>query len=93
MISMSSMILQSNLRSLQILFENYVEKFGSMEGAQVARATEKIGFAMEKQGKPSKILVYILKTSKSLAMTPIVRSRRNFDQVLINIKSTATFLD
>ncbi len=43
-------------KELQGLYEGYVSKFGSVEGAQVAKATEKIGFALEKQGMPSKML-------------------------------------
>ena len=43
-------------RMLHQLYSNYIEKFSEVEGVQIARATEKIGFALEKQGMPSKML-------------------------------------
>jgi tetratricopeptide (TPR) repeat protein len=43
-------------KQLHQIYSNYVEKFGGVEGVQVARATEKIGFALEKQGSPSQML-------------------------------------
>jgi len=43
-------------QDLEFLYKGYVEKFGSSEGVQVAKATEKIGFALEKQGMPSQML-------------------------------------
>ena len=35
---------------------DYLDKYGSVSGAQVAKATEKIGFAKEKLGQPSAML-------------------------------------
>jgi TolA-binding protein len=43
-------------KSLELLYTNYMQNFGSQEGAQVAKATEKIGFAKEKLGQPSAML-------------------------------------
>lgn len=43
-------------RELEALYSDYMEKFGSLNGAQVAKATEKIGFAKEKLGQPSAML-------------------------------------
>ena len=43
------------IRVRKIVFE-YMEKFGSIDGAKVAKATEKIGFAKEKLGQPSAML-------------------------------------
>lgn len=43
-------------QELEQIYKGYVEKFGSIEGVQVAKATEKIGFALEKQGMPSQML-------------------------------------
>ncbi len=41
---------------LESLNTNYLVKYGSFSGAQVAKATEKIGFAKEKLGQPSAML-------------------------------------
>ena len=43
-------------KSLELLYTQYMQNFGSREGAQVAKATEKIGFAKEKLGQPSAML-------------------------------------
>ena len=43
-------------QELEKLYTDYMEKFGSQNGAQVAKATEKIGFAKEKLGQPSAML-------------------------------------
>ena len=43
-------------KSLELLYTNYMQSFGSQQGAQVAKATEKIGFAKEKLGQPSAML-------------------------------------
>ena len=43
-------------KSLELLYSQYMQNFGSREGAQVAKATEKIGFAKEKLGQPSAML-------------------------------------
>ena len=43
-------------KDLEKLYAGYMEKFGSQNGAQVAKATEKIGFAKEKLGQPSAML-------------------------------------
>ena len=43
-------------KDLEKLYTDYMEKFGSQNGAQVAKATEKIGFAKEKLGQPSAML-------------------------------------
>ncbi len=43
-------------KELENLYKGYVQDFGSVEGAQLAKATEKIGFALEKQGMPSQML-------------------------------------
>ena len=61
---------QSAYKNLQGLFENYVEKFGNMEGVQISRATEKIGFALEKQGKPSKMLSLYFEDIKKFGNDP-----------------------
>ena len=41
---------------LEAINLEYLEKYGSVSGAQVAKATEKIGFAKEKLGQPSAML-------------------------------------
>ena len=43
-------------QELEKLYSEYMEKFGSIDGAKVAKATEKIGFAKEKLGQPSAML-------------------------------------
>ena len=43
-------------KSIELLYSQYMQNFGSREGAQVAKATEKIGFAKEKLGQPSAML-------------------------------------
>lgn len=43
-------------QELEALYSGYMEKFGTQSGAQVAKATEKIGFAKEKLGQPSAML-------------------------------------
>ncbi len=57
-------------KSLEQTYQNYVEKFGSIEGAQIAQATEKIGFALEKQGKPSKMLSLYYEDIKKFGNDP-----------------------
>ena len=42
--------------AIESLYRQYNEKFSSLEGARVSQATEKIGFACEKQGRPSEML-------------------------------------
>lgn len=41
---------------MESLFREYNEKNGALEGARISQATEKIGFACEKLGKPSEML-------------------------------------
>ena len=50
--------LASSLTFAQIekLFRDYNAKFADVEGARVSQATAKIGFACEKQGRPSEML-------------------------------------
>ena len=50
--------LASSLTFAQIekLFRDYNTKFADVEGARVSQATAKIGFACEKQGRPSEML-------------------------------------
>ena len=43
-------------KALEVLYTDYIQKFGSLDGAQLAKATEKIGFAKEKLGQPSAML-------------------------------------
>ncbi len=43
-------------KELESLYESYMKSYGDTEGAQVAKATEKIGFAKEKLGQPSEML-------------------------------------
>ena len=43
-------------KALEVLYTDYIQKFGSQNGAQLAKATEKIGFAKEKLGQPSAML-------------------------------------
>ena len=43
-------------KELEFLYTKYLEEYGSQSGAQVAKATEKIGFAKEKLGQPSAML-------------------------------------
>lgn len=43
-------------QELEKLYSDYMEKYGAQSGAQVAKATEKIGFAKEKLGQPSAML-------------------------------------
>ena len=43
-------------KELEVIYASYLEKFGNQSGAQVAKATEKIGFAKEKLGQPSAML-------------------------------------
>ena len=42
--------------AIESLYRQYNEKFSSSKGARVSQATEKIGFACEKQGRPSEML-------------------------------------
>ena len=39
-----------------MLYKSYIEEFKGIEGARISQATEKIGFACEKQGRPSEML-------------------------------------
>lgn len=41
---------------LESLYSTYNEKYSSIEGARISEATQKIGFACEKQGRPSQML-------------------------------------
>ena len=41
---------------LESLYTSYNEKYSSIEGARISEATQKIGFACEKQGRPSQML-------------------------------------
>lgn len=41
---------------MEALYREYNEKYADSEGARVSQATEKIGFACEKQGRPSEML-------------------------------------
>ena len=43
-------------KEIESLYTTYMGKYGTQEGAQVAKATEKIGFAKEKLGQPSAML-------------------------------------
>jgi len=60
----------NSYKNLEQIYQNYAEKFGSMEGAQIAQATEKIGFALEKQGKPSKMLSLYYEDIKKFGNDP-----------------------
>ena len=60
----------SSYKNLEQIYQSYVDKFGSMEGAQIAQATEKIGFALEKQGKPSKMLNLYFEDIKKFGNDP-----------------------
>ena len=41
---------------MEALYREYNQKYSDSEGARVSQATEKIGFACEKQGRPSEML-------------------------------------
>ena len=41
---------------LEELYRSYNQKYKDSDGARVSQATEKIGFACEKQGRPSEML-------------------------------------
>ena len=43
-------------REIELLYKSYIEEFKGIEGARISQATEKIGFACEKQGRPSEML-------------------------------------
>ena len=43
-------------REIELLYKSYIEEFKGIEGARIYRATKKIGFACEKQGRPSEML-------------------------------------
>ena len=60
----------NSYKNLEQIYQNYAEKFGSMGGAQIAQATEKIGFALEKQGKPSKMLSLYYEDIKKFGNDP-----------------------
>ena len=58
-----------------------MEKFGSQNGAQVAKATEKIGFAKEKLGQPSAMLKLYFEDIRKFGNDP---SNLGVDDILKN---------
>ena len=55
---------------LENLYRDYNSKFSEIEGARVSQATEKIGFACEKLGRPSEMLKIYYKNIESLGNDP-----------------------
>ncbi|MBL6827982.1 MAG: hypothetical protein ISQ76_05920, partial [Opitutales bacterium] len=45
-----------SFKEIETLYTTYIQKFKDREGARISQATEKIGFACEKQGRPSEML-------------------------------------
>ena len=55
---------------LENLYRDYNGKFSEIEGARVSQATEKIGFACEKLGRPSEMLKIYYENIESLGNDP-----------------------
>ena len=45
-----------SFKEIETLYTTYIQNFKDREGARISQATEKIGFACEKQGRPSEML-------------------------------------
>ena len=52
----ADMAVMYSYSELESLYREYNEKYASTEGARISEATQKIGFACEKQGRPSEML-------------------------------------
>ncbi|MDG1139300.1 MAG: tetratricopeptide repeat protein [Opitutales bacterium] len=64
---------------LENLYRMYNEKFASTAGARISEATQKIGFACEKQGRPSEMLTMYFEDIKKFGNDP---SRVGVDGIL-----------
>ena len=64
---------------LETLYRMYNEKFASIAGARISEATQKIGFACEKQGRPSEMLTMYFEDIKKFGNDP---SRVGVDGIL-----------
>jgi TolA-binding protein len=64
---------------LEALYRGYNEKFASTDGARISEATQKIGFACEKQGRPSEMLNMYFEDIKKFGNDP---SRVGVDGIL-----------
>ena len=64
---------------LETLYRMYNEKFASTAGARISEATQKIGFACEKQGRPSEMLTMYFEDIKKFGNDP---SRVGVDGIL-----------
>ena len=65
---------------LESLYSSYNEKYSSIEGARISEATQKIGFACEKQGRPSQMLMMYFDDIKKYGNEP---SNVGVDGILI----------
>ena len=57
-------------REIELLYKSYIEEFKGTEGARISQATEKIGFACEKQGRPSEMLTMYFDNIQKLGNDP-----------------------
>ena len=62
---------------IEKVFRGYSEKYSSAEGARVSQATAKVGFACEKQGRPSEMLALDLQDIKKDSNTFLKRLADN----------------
>ena len=69
---------------IEKVFRGYSEKYSSAEGARVSQATAKVGFACEKQGRPSEMLELYYQDIKKYGNDP--RSV-GVDEILKNYSS------
>jgi len=58
-------------KDMETLFREYSEAQTGNEGAQISQATEKIGFACEKQGRPSEMLAMYFKDIEKYGNDPM----------------------
>ena len=77
---LADLAIQYSYYELETLYRNYNEKFAATPGARISEATQKIGFACEKQGRPSEMLNMYFDDVKKYGNDP---SRVGVDGILI----------
>ncbi len=76
---LAELAIQSSYSQIETLFREYNNQYATQDGARISQATEKIGFACEKQGRPSEMLEMYFSDIKKFGNDP---SRVGVDEIL-----------
>ncbi len=76
---LAELAIHSSYSQIETLFKEYNDQYALEDGARISQATEKIGFACEKQGRPSEMLEMYFSEIKKFGNDP---NRVGVDEIL-----------